>query len=57
MLERVRGCPVAFARNVPLNVTVDYGWSWTEYQQLLSLWEEADGVMPLTPTLDEEVSC
>jgi hypothetical protein len=35
--------------NVPLNVTVDYGWSWAEYQQLLSLWEEADGVMPLNP--------
>ncbi len=35
--------------NVPLNVTVDYGWSWTEYQQLLSLWKEADGVMPLNP--------
>ena len=35
--------------NVPLNVTVDYGWSWTEYQQLLSLWEEADGLMPLNP--------
>ena len=35
--------------NVPLNVTVDCGWSWTEYQQLLSLWEEADGVMPLNP--------
>ena len=34
---------------MPLNVTVDYGWSWTEYQQLLSLWEEADGVMPLNP--------
>jgi hypothetical protein len=32
-----------------LNVTVDYGWSWAEYQQLLSLWEEADGVMPLNP--------
>ncbi len=35
--------------NVPLNVTVDYGWSWTQYQQLLSLWEEADGWMPLNP--------
>ena len=35
--------------SVPLNVTVDYGWSWTEYQQLLSLWEEADGLMPLNP--------
>ena len=35
--------------NVPLNVTVDYGWSWNEYQQLLSLWEEADGLMPLNP--------
>ena len=35
--------------NVLLNVTVDYGWSWTEYQQLLLLWEEADGVMPLNP--------
>jgi len=35
--------------NVPLNVTVDYGWSWTECQQLLSLWEEADGLMPLNP--------
>ena len=35
--------------NVPLNVTVDYGWSWTEYQQLLSLWKEAEGVMPLNP--------
>ena len=34
---------------MPLNVTVDYGWSWTEYQQLLSLWKEADGVMPLNP--------
>jgi predicted nucleic acid-binding protein len=34
---------------VPLNVTVDYGWSWSEYQQLLSLWEEADGVLPLNP--------
>ena len=34
---------------MPLNVTVDYGWSWTEYQQLLSLWEEADGLMPLNP--------
>jgi hypothetical protein len=35
--------------NVPLNITVDYGWSWTKYQQLLSLREEADGVMPLNP--------
>jgi hypothetical protein len=35
--------------NVPLNVTVDYGWSWTEYQQLLSMWKEAEGVMPLNP--------
>mgnify|MGYP003635560251 CR=1 FL=1 len=34
---------------VPLNVTVDYGWGWSEYQQLLSLWEEADGVLPLNP--------
>ena len=32
-----------------MNVTVDYGWSWTEYQQLLSLWKEAEGVMPLNP--------
>ncbi|ESS15579.1 hypothetical protein MOLA814_01161 [Betaproteobacteria bacterium MOLA814] len=35
--------------NVPLNITVGYGWSWAEYQQLLSLWEEADGVLPLNP--------
>ena len=35
--------------DVPLNITVDYEWSWAEYQQLLSLWEEADGVMPLNP--------
>ena len=35
--------------NVPLNVTVDYEWSWTEYQQLLSLWKEAEGLMPLNP--------
>ena len=34
---------------MPLNVTVDCGWSWAEYQQLLSLWEEADGVLPLNP--------
>ena len=35
--------------NVPLNVTVDFGWSWSEYQQLLSLWDESDGLMPLNP--------
>ena len=34
---------------MPLNITVEYGWSWAEYQQLLSLWEEADGVLPLNP--------
>jgi hypothetical protein len=35
--------------NVPLNVTVDYGWSWSEYQQLLALWKESEGVLPLNP--------
>lgn len=34
--------------NVPLNVTVDAGWSWTEQQQL-SLCEEADTAMSFNP--------
>ena len=46
MLERVRGCLAAFARNVPLNVTVDYGWSWKQYQKSLEVLRACSWVVP-----------
>ena len=35
--------------NVPLNVTVDYGWSWKQYQDLVRIWRACNGDVPSKP--------
>ena len=35
--------------SVPLDITVDHLWSWSNLQKLLALWDEADGILPLNP--------
>jgi hypothetical protein len=35
--------------NVPLNVTVDYGWSWKQYQDVLGIWRACNGDVPTKP--------
>ena len=35
--------------SVPLDITVDYQWSWEKLQLFLPLWREAEGVLPLNP--------
>ena len=35
--------------NVPLNVTVDYGWSWKQYQDLVGMWRACNGDVPTKP--------
>ena len=32
--------------NVPLNVTVDYGWSWKQYQDQVGMWRACNGGCP-----------
>jgi hypothetical protein len=35
--------------NVPLNVTVDYGWSWKQYQDQVGMWRACNGDIPTKP--------
>ena len=35
--------------NVPLNVTVDYGWSWKQYQDQVGMWRACNGDVPTKP--------
>jgi hypothetical protein len=35
--------------NVPLNVTVDYGWSWKQYQDQVGMWRACNGNIPTKP--------
>jgi hypothetical protein len=35
--------------SVPLNVTVDYGWSWKQYQDLVDMWRTCNGDVPTKP--------
>jgi hypothetical protein len=35
--------------NVPLNVTVDFGWSWKQYQDLVGMWRACNGDVPTKP--------
>ena len=32
---------------IPLEISVDYVWRWGDLHRCLSLWEEADGVLPM----------
>ena len=35
--------------NVPLNITVDCGWSWKQYQDLVGMWRTCSGDVPTKP--------
>ena len=35
--------------NVPLNITVDCGWSWKQYQDLVGIWRACSGDVPTKP--------